>query len=95
MYRRGENGWDDLGRLGERRALILGFTTQGFGMLAMGLAPVAVLFWPGALVAVLGFGSVVGATAAADAAAAASAEVTREDLALRRLEAVVRCGVSG
>ncbi|WNG45341.1 TCR/Tet family MFS transporter [Archangium minus] len=41
-------------RLGERWALILGSTTQGFGMLAMGLAPVTVLFWPGALVAVLG-----------------------------------------
>ncbi|REG35931.1 DHA1 family tetracycline resistance protein-like MFS transporter [Archangium gephyra] len=41
-------------RLGERRTLILGSMTQGFGMLAMGLAPVAVLFWPGALVAILG-----------------------------------------
>jgi DHA1 family tetracycline resistance protein-like MFS transporter len=41
-------------RLGERRALIVGATIQGVGMLAMGLAPTAVLFWPGALVAVLG-----------------------------------------
>ncbi|WP_052517621.1 MFS transporter [Archangium violaceum] len=41
-------------RLGERRALILGTTLQGLGMLAMGLAPVAILFWPGALVAVMG-----------------------------------------
>lgn len=41
-------------RLGERQALLLGSTLQGFGMLAMGLAPTAVLFWPGAIVAVLG-----------------------------------------
>ena len=41
-------------RLGERQTLILGATLQGVGMLAMGLAPTAVLFWPGAIVAALG-----------------------------------------
>lgn len=41
-------------RLGERRTLILGSTIQSLGMLAMGLAPVAILFWPGAILAALG-----------------------------------------
>lgn len=41
-------------RLGERATLVLGLAIQGLGMLAMGLAPAAALFWPAAVIGVLG-----------------------------------------
>lgn len=41
-------------RFGEPRVLVWGLAIQGVGMLAMGLAPAALLFWPAAVVGVLG-----------------------------------------
>lgn len=41
-------------RFGEWRTLVLGLSIHGVGMLAMGIAPTAVTYWPGAILGVLG-----------------------------------------
>jgi DHA1 family tetracycline resistance protein-like MFS transporter len=41
-------------RLGEWRTLVLGLVVSALGMLAMGLAPTAAIYWPAAVLGVLG-----------------------------------------